>query len=351
LRRGQEHEALGTAAALADAVRCYDEAIALLRALSLEDNARARRDLGIAWMNRGNALQKHGTTGNLAEAVQAYDEAIGLLRTLANQEDHSLRNSLGAAWMNRGLALHRQADSAALAGAVQSHRAAVAFLQTLPLDETPAYRRNLVAAWMNQANALLDSTLPDHLVQARSAARESLALVTAEETADLVMADLGLKARRAQCDAIGQLLVANTTGLSTDALAAEAGDAVDAGLALIRHWERQGLTCFRPLAVRFFHFGTQLYRLHQPHFLAEFVLENLDPAHSPGAMPGIEALHPIATNAMATALDGLRERRLILTDDAESSRLLRTWQDLQAVRTRLTVLRESQGFNPSTSRA
>ncbi len=52
-------------------------------------------------------------------------------------------------------------------------------------------------------------------------------------------------------------------------------DLVDDALALIRHWAARGEHSFQPLAVRFFHYGTQLYRFHQPHFLAEFIQENL----------------------------------------------------------------------------
>src|SRR5262245_56972563 len=114
LRRGQAYESQGGPDPLAQALLCYEQSIALLRALPADE---AARDLGIAHMNRGNVLQK---LERLNPAVAAYDETIACLQPLA-KDDAATCNSLGAAWMNRGHALQRMGTQEALALALQSH--------------------------------------------------------------------------------------------------------------------------------------------------------------------------------------------------------------------------------------
>ena len=63
-------------------------------------------------------------------------------------------------------------------------------------------------------------------------------------------------------------------------------DAVDDGMALARHWERRGVERFRPLAFDLFRFGVRVYHAHQPQFLNEFVLENVDLYAASGAFVG-----------------------------------------------------------------
>jgi hypothetical protein len=48
----------------------------------------------------------------------------------------------------------------------------------------------------------------------------------------------------------------------------------------VRFWERRGIDRFRSLAVDFFRFGASVYAGYQPHFLHEFVSEELDPRQS-----------------------------------------------------------------------
>lgn len=341
LARGQALEAAGTAASLAEALRCYDEAIASLRRSETEDSAPVHpsTDLAIAWMNRGNALLKLGSTPCLVDAANAYDEAIAILGTSAFEKNSAARNSLGAAWMNRGLAFHRQPGTKNLEEAARSQREAIAVLQTLPPGENPSHRRNLAAARLNLANVLLDSPLPDRFIASREAARAALALCSGEEKLDLIAADLALKARRCLCDALGHQLSANeTAGISNDATAAEASDTIDASLALIRQWEQRGVQNFRPLAIRFFRFGAHFYRLHQPHFLAEFVLEMLDPKTSPGAISGDRELHAIAEDALALAIATLRRSPVFIAGNPDENRLLQTFRELHAAKNRLAEL-------------
>jgi hypothetical protein len=340
LHLGQTLETVGDQQALADAIGCYDEALATLRSLTRTGCLEHQRAVGLAWMNRGNALLKQNTWQSLSSAVLAYDQAIEALIHPTLENDFPARNSRGAAWMNRGLALHRRGGPDDLKAAIVSHHEAVTALSTLPLDENPWYRRNLAAARINLANALLDDVTADNrLVAAANSGRAALALVAVEESEDPLAAELALKARRCLCDAFGQLLPANeSSGRSNAALVVETSDTIDAALALIRTWERRRAQNFRPLAERFFRFGALFYQVHQPHFLREFILENLDPGFCTEALTAAAELHVIAEAALTRALDALQNGPPFLVNDPASLRRRDTIRAIQQTRARLAEL-------------
>ncbi len=322
--------------ALPDALRHYDQALAALRSLPLSDES-VRRDLAVALMNRGNALQRQDAPETICSAIRSYDDAIAFFRSLPLDRHASYRNALGAAWMNRGHALHRLPDPDSLAESVRSHDEAIALLRTLPLAEDRSYPINLAAAWMNQAHALL---LGGDFSRALTAARESLAVTAPAEDSDPALADIGLKARRAWCEAAGQHLAApGADALATESLADEASDMVDDGLALARKWESRGLPVFRPIAARLFRFGAQLYAAHLPDFLAEFLLEHIDPTRASGAMPHLEEFYLVADGALSRARQELVNRRTVFLETPETLQLLERLRALRSAEARLAELR------------
>jgi tetratricopeptide (TPR) repeat protein len=277
----------------------------------------ARRDVGVAWMNRGHAqLLLNNPTGDAA-ALNAYEHAIALLRTLPLAENHSWANSLGAACMNHGQLLHRIYGTARADEALASFDLAAAALRDISTDESPWPRRNLAGTQLNRANLLLDLGRP---ADAAAAAREALTFCLAAERTDLIEADLALKARRALGDALGQLLVAPDA--DQQAIANEASNVVDDALGVIRSWQSRGQSGFAPLAVRFFRYGTQLYRFHQPHFLAEFIQENI--ALSPEC-------RVIAREAVDAALAD-RPRGFLTIGDPATERHLQIQRELETLR-------------------
>lgn len=320
LKQGQTLEAGGH---LAEAITAYEKAV---RA------APDARERGLAQMNRGNALQKLAADPRaddaqrneaIGSAVHAYDEAIALFRTLPCDTEPALRNHLGAAWLNRGHALLATDDVPAV---VDSFRHAVAELEQLPVNENPNYRLNLAGAWTNLAHALLGAP-----AEARVAAQSALALVVDVERAHPLFAEMSLRARRALVTAIGALLV---TTAAPAALASEASDAIDDGLDLARECEQRGAAHLRPLAARLFRMGTQLYRVHQPHFLAEFVLENI----APNAFAADAEFRAAAAEALDLALADLRRPQLFIAGTPEADRSLTTLRELRAAREQLSAL-------------
>ncbi len=276
----------------------------------------AQRDRAIAAMNRGcDALQRNDLTAALA----AYDEAIALLRPLPLAEHPSWANSLGAALMNRGHLLHRQHGLARADEALAAFDEAAQLLRPLSAATVAWAPRNLAGTLLNRANLLLDLHRD---AEAATASREALGLVLTGERHEHTDAELALKARRALCDALGRQLP--DAGADTARLATQASDLIDDALALLRHWHERGIAS-RELALRFFRFGTQLYRHYQPHFLAEFVRENL-PRDD-------DEFRTVAHDAVRRALeDRPRAPVYLVHGDAATERHLRTIRELEMLR-------------------
>lgn len=271
-------------------------------------------------MVRGHELMQRDDSVSLEASLDAYAHAVALLRPQVapgRPVDPAGANSLGAALMNRGQLLHRLHGIEQAAPALAAFDEAIETLANIPVVANPWPRRNLAGTLLNRANLLLDLA---RLADAAVAARAALALSLAHERTEVVDADLALKARRALCDAVGRLIVA--PGADQEALAREASDLVDDAMALTRHWAGRGEAAFAALALRFFHYGTQLYRVHQPQFLAEFIRENL--ASDP-------AFRAIALVAIDTALTE-RPAGFLTVGDPASMRRLETWRELTALR-------------------
>jgi len=275
----------------------------------------AQRDRAVAAMNRGcDALQR----GELAAALAAYDEAVTLLRPLPLAENPTWTNSLGAALMNRGHILHRLHGLARADEALASFDEAAQLLRPLSAATVAWAPRNLAGTLLNRANLLLDLNRD---AEAATASREALGLVLTGERHEHTDAELALKARRALCDALGRQLP--DAGADTASLATEASDLIDDALALLRHWQARGVDT-RELTLRFFRFGTQFYRQYQPHFLAEFVRENLT---------ADAEFRGIALAELVYAIDDRnRAPRFLFHGDAVTERHLRTQRELEALR-------------------
>ena len=318
LRHGQTLEARGEIPA---ALAAYDRAIA-----TSQSDARAH---GLAWMNRGNALQKCHLLNDTSrprtgEAVEAYDRAIACFEVLPLNEP-LFRNHLGAAWLNRGHAQLTANDSAA---AILSFEHAVAELAPLPLEADPHFRLNLAGAHTNLAHATLESA-PG---RACSSARAALAVLAPVEHFDETFAAMSLRARRALIVGLGEQLRLGAEPASE--LFGEATDAADAALALARELTARGATQLRPLAARLFRLGAQLYRTHQPHFLGEFLLENLDPEKA-AAFARDPEFQAAAAEALTLARATLNRPRLLHAGEAETEKMLRLSRELASVEERL----------------
>ena len=340
LRRGREAEAQGTEFGLSAALHCYEQARATVLGSS---QPTALRLHALACMNCGNVLQRFADSGRQQAAISAYDEAIAGLTRLAVDAEPEVRNQLGAAWLNRGHALQQPGPIANPAEAVRSHREAIAVLATLPRDSALPYRANLTGAWINLADALLALQSDVHLVEARSAAEQALALAADEAERSALFAELSLMARRAQLMTLARLLVVRLQ----PELVGLTSDAIDEGLALARHWELAGVQPLRPFAVRLFRVGVGFYRRHQPHFLAELILETIG-SDAPPAWQQDPDLTEIARQTIQATLRDLSEARVLVAGEVTTERLLETRRSLNDAAARLSP-DLVMNVNPSSS--
>ena len=332
LAQGQSLEAQGR---FTEALAAYDRALA-----AAADDARQR---GLAWMNRGNVLQKLAAcaTHEAARrefsraAVQAYETALASLAELPPHEP-AVRNHRGAAWLNRG---HALIAAGQMQAAIESLEKARDQFAQLPLEEDAHFRLNLAGALCNLAHACIEHA-PE---RARVEARAALEVLQPVERAHEAFAAMSLRARRALVVAAGEILQAPAPDPDRSrARAEEAIDTVEAGLALARELIDQGASTLLPLAARLFRLGGQLYRLHQPHFLAEFLLEHL--RHEAFARAEFRLA---AAEAVEEALSALRRPQLFVVGTPAAERLASAYRALLAAQQQLSAYHPSPLANAS----
>lgn len=316
----QQAQTLEGQGKLAAALTTYDEAVGLLRGIA-EPDVETRRILGIVWMNRGNALQRlaadHGQQERNKEAVDAvraavdsYNEAVTLFRTLPLEASYDYRNHLGAAYLNRG---HAFTTVSAFEPAAESFAAAIAELEQIPGGDDPSFRLNLAGALTNLAHVRFsqheqgkgDSATV--LAQAADAARKAITLIADVQLEHVAFAEMSLRARRNLAVTLGaQLVQAEAMGHPTNELSAETSDVIDEGLQLSRECEKRGATHLRVFATRLFRMGVQLYGMNQPQFVAEFILENVDPTNPEAVFSNDPEMRAVADQALAQVLAHLQ---------------------------------------------
>jgi hypothetical protein len=340
LLRGLELLEAGTSANLRNAVKCFDDAIALRTTLPLAENCWYRYGLIAGWMNKGDALTRLGSPDELREAVRCYDEAFLHLRELPMHESPLFIKRLAIAWLNRGFTLMKQTTPPSVALAVESFREAIAaarhFSSHKPVEGLPL----LAGAWMNHGNALIHLAPPE-AGMAGSSATEALRLCRDTERDDATLAGIAFKARHILCQSLAhQLARAEVPSAQQDRILAEASDIVDDGMALARTWGRRGAKQFQSSAASLFRFGCRIYQIHQPHFLTEFLLENLDPERADGAFADHPAMHASAMDSLWRSLGEFQRDGFKAINTPRYERMLDSLGELRVTEERLATLRQ-----------
>jgi tetratricopeptide (TPR) repeat protein len=258
----------------AAAILYFDRALELRRLLPTKIPMHAY-GLAACWLNRAEALTGLGFAYH-ALALLAYDDALALLGNLPLGDDARFPQRLAIAHQNRALVLAAQ-NPPATADAIAALTDAVAVLDQADAMEAPQRDYLLAVVWMNLANLRAsEATVASDLV-AWEAARRALALVRAQEYEDAAAAEASLAARHVLCRIAGRTLSVQAKSKTVTADVHDATDLAEEGLSLVREWERRGVDRFRNVASDLFRFGARVYACFQPHFLNEFVSEQLDP--------------------------------------------------------------------------
>jgi hypothetical protein len=198
----------------------------------------------------------------------------------------------------------------------------------------------LASAWANRGNALIRLE-PPQADPARQAARQALSLCRASQSENAAAASIAFRARHVWCQSLAQLLTEPAEQGRRESLLTEATDAVDEGMALARHWEVCGDQQFRVAAAELFRFGVRVYQTYQPHFLTEFLLENLDPARSAGAFIDNVPMHATAVHALWHSLRELQRDGFKTLNTPAFGQMLASLEELRVTEGRLAQLRQA----------
>ncbi|HLH43191.1 MAG TPA: hypothetical protein VKV74_09410 [Bryobacteraceae bacterium] len=259
----------------ADALRYFDRALELRRRLPSEEPMHAY-GLAACWLNRAEAFTRLGVAHH-GLALRAYDEALALLRPLPLAADARFSKRLAIAYQNRALVLAAQ-NPPAWEDAIAALVEAIAVLDRADAMEASERAYLLAVVWMNLANLRASEDTPASDAAALEAARQALALAKTPEHENAAAAEVGLKARHVLCRIAARRLSEESKTVSENVH--DATDLADEGLSLVREWERRGVDRFRNLASDLLRFGARVYACYQPHFLQEFLSEQLDPRES-----------------------------------------------------------------------
>ncbi len=257
-----------------DALPYFDRALDLRQQLPTELPIHAY-GLAACWLNRGEALTRLGPA-HYATALRSYDQALSLLRPLPLGGDERFPRRLAIAHQNRALVLAAQnpAETTEAIAALEDAHAVLDRAEAMGAAERD-YLRAVVS--MNLANIHLSKVTVASDLAAQEAARRALALVHVLEREDDWAAEVGLKARHVLCHIAARRLSAQAESETLPPGLEEVTDLADEGLGLVRKWEHRGVHRFRDLASDLFRFGGRVYAQYQPHFLEEFLSEQLDP--------------------------------------------------------------------------
>src|SRR5262245_1583610 len=164
------------------ALRCFDRALELRRRLPIEVAACAY-GLAACWLNRADALTHLGDARHRGLALQACDEAIALLRILPLDRDARFSKRLAIALQNRALALVAH-DRFATSDAAHALTEAIAVLNAASAMEAHERDYLLAVVWMNLANVRASDATTASDIVASDAARQTIALVASREWDD-----------------------------------------------------------------------------------------------------------------------------------------------------------------------
>lgn len=338
MHRGLDLLKANSPASLGEAVSCFDQAIALRRSLPLTTNAWFRYGLMAGWMNRGDALSRLGGEENWREAVISYDEALMLSFGLPLDENCLYPRRMAIAWINRGDTLQKEENPANQAEAAQCFREALAVLEDGSAIGIPDRPMLQAGAWVNLSGALLNLS-PRSPLDVIAAANKALSLVGSLGLMEFRAAETGLKARHALCRAIAQEI--SEPGTVRDNLVAEATDIIDEGLSIARHWQLRGEASVCAPARDLFCFGCHIYQIYQPHFLAEFILESVDPEKTKGALRVDHKIYQVATASIKSAVGEMLRGEFSSISTPAFHRTLDRLRDLRVAQNRLETLRSA----------
>lgn len=304
----------------------FDRAVELRLSGPWSEDPRSAWVLAAAWINRSDALRPLGRT---LEAIESLDRAIDAMHHVPLEGNPGYVDRLILAWINRATACGEIG---------RNDEAFEAFSKAGKLLENhhtpPANSRRLLAAMLhaNRARLLLDLGNPlDGWKESRSAVALTPAVDATDESAIAA-----IRARGIHCRALAMLLDDPARDRLEQDWIARATDLVEEALTLVRNTGYQGewiddLICY----------GARIYRVCQPHFLAEFIRES-----SPLA-PNRKLRRQLSSELLFAKADLERRVREQAHDSSLVARETRLLANLQRLEFKLAGI---SSFSPPPSR-
>jgi len=228
--------------------------------------------LAACWFNRGDALMQLVDPDKISAAINSYDEGIAAMRLVSLDQDPRYARRLAMGLQNRGLA---QLAQGRVDSAIESFDLSLDALEGDAASALADRDYLLAGVWANIAIARAGVKTSESDTLARAAALRAIGLVGHLESGDIPSAEVGLKARYVLCQVIaGQLPATAPKDAAMPDAVHEATDHAEAGLALAKRWEEKGELRFWPLAHALYNFAALVYERYQPQFLEEFLREN-----------------------------------------------------------------------------
>jgi tetratricopeptide (TPR) repeat protein len=244
------------------ALEKFEAAIALRESMDWRNDSLVAWGQAAGWLNRGDALYFLGETG---ESLASLNRAIEVMGVLPLAENPAYVDRLLLAWINRGT---RAGELGQNDVAHSSFDAAGSLLEAWGRETNDA--RRLLAAMFhsNRARWLLSR---GESTAALSDARMAIEVLSPVAMDQPEVARAGVVARGVLCRVLAALLeMPGGVELSEDWIA-EATDATEEALALVKRHEFAG-----ELVADLVRYGALIYRNCQPQFLGEFVREWLN---------------------------------------------------------------------------
>lgn len=257
--------------------------------------------MSAAMVNRGDALAGMKTETSLREAIISYEKGAALIEDFDFAGNTTHRRRYALCHQNIGQAI---VDLFSLSGyggggeecdwetAREFFNRAESVLRagvTLGSEES---RRMLAMVLTNKSRAgmMMGKELPKSCI---AEVREALDLIRGYDAGDGELLTLDLTARLALSLALGR------PGGSVDH-ANEISDIVEEGLAGVKANLNRGgnVTVLDPLIGQLFRCGAEVYLRQMPHFLAEFILDSLDPEKGSSGLEFSAACHEAAVEVL-----------------------------------------------------
>lgn len=280
-----------------EAARQFETSI-LLREADPDPDEEAQWGLSAAWINRGDALSRLGERDQLLEAIRCHDQGAERLRSFDLAANPAYRSRLALSHLNRAAALMelqlRHGETVA-PSPFEHFAEAVAILRPgaeLGLEES---KRMLAVALTNTSRArlLLEPGSANSIQESLRESEEALRWIEGFDCGDWELLKLDLTARL-------------SSGLARRALASTPDDAVaitdlvEEGIDHLRRYLSLGgrLNVLEGLAAPLLRCGAEVYARHLPHFLAEYLLDQLDPERGAGGLERSALCHEAAVEVL-----------------------------------------------------